>query len=132
MLVYHSHRPYNWSHGGMDITHTESAKVRTLTHRRLLRRLLPSTEGGRCREEREMSKTYDIPEEVQAVVRMTATIAKLEAQKADLLAALKALMQKYETIYCDCVLVEFPQSQPFDERPEVTQARAAIAKAEGV
>jgi len=38
-----------------------------------------------------MSKTYDIPEEVQAVDRMTATIAKLEAQNADLLAALKAI-----------------------------------------
>ena len=36
-----------------------------------------------------MSETYDIPEEVQAVDRMTATIARLEAQKADLLAALK-------------------------------------------
>jgi len=38
-----------------------------------------------------MSKTYDIPEEVQAVDRMTATIAKLEAEKADLLAALRAI-----------------------------------------
>ena len=38
-----------------------------------------------------MTKTYDIPEEVQAVDRMTATIARLEAQKADLLAALSDL-----------------------------------------
>jgi len=55
--------------------------------------------------------------------------AKLEAQKADLLAALNRVMQKYETIYCDCVLREFPQSQPFDERPEVIEARAAIERA---
>ena len=33
--------------------------------------------------------TIRIPEEVQAVDRMTATIARLEAQKADLLEALK-------------------------------------------
>jgi len=69
-----------------------------------------------------MSKTYDIPEEVQAVDRMTATIAKLEAQNAALLAALRALVGH-------CTKADGPWLKVV--RPSldsVTQARAAIER----
>ena len=75
-----------------------------------------------------MSKTYDIPEEVQAVDRMTATIAKLEAQKADPLAALRGCERQIE------VLVAWLREDTAPvvavcARDNQAQARAAIERA---
>jgi len=70
-----------------------------------------------------------VSEVVTILKKQADLIGKLRSEKADLLAALNRVTQKYETIYCDCVLREFPQSQPFDERPEVIEARAAIERA---
>jgi len=70
-----------------------------------------------------------VSEVVAILKKQSDLIGKLRSENADLLAALNRVTQKYETIYCDCVLREFPQSQPFDERPEVIEARAAIEKA---
>ena len=70
-----------------------------------------------------------VSEVVAILKKQSDLIGKLRSENADLLAALNRVTQKYETIYCDCVLREFPQSQPFDERPEVIEARAAIERA---
>ena len=69
--------------------------------------------------ERTMSETYDIPEEVQAVDRMTATIARLEAQNADLLAALKVALP----------VLRLAHDTGYDEAAAFDAARAAIEKA---
>jgi len=72
-----------------------------------------------------MTKTYDIPEEVQAVDRMTATITKLEAQKADLLAALTGLVR--DILYG---LGPLPKTVPeWHQWEPIIQARAAIERA---
>jgi len=60
-----------------------------------------------------------IPEEAQALDRMTATIARLEAANADLLAALRAILGK------------LGGDMDMHLAAEKAQAHAAIKRAEG-